>query len=330
MLKLWTLRAAGAALVIGLAASAGYVAGQGATKLPETPPRTLKVNEIARVADRIVTAEQLIARIYDIEQAMVPERRNLDSALHYLVQVQLLELEAQRIGCEIKQAEVDSVTTTQYENIKKTVKDKFGGAVTWDEWLKQQSMTDEGFKRYLGLRSRIVLLKRLVVNYHFDYEDNIDGAHILVSRQKTADDIYDELKKGAKFEDLAVKYSEDPATSQNGGRLPRHYRGDGIVKEIEDKLWELSDGEYSKPVKSSFGLHIVKRYTLYKGNKARFFDRRGELLARPDIADEDVTGKSYGFHKWVRCVLSRKHPDGKPYYVTERRLPGMDCDPDKP
>ena len=328
MLKKWTLRAFGAIMISLAAATLGYVVGaQGSDpKPPVTPPapkRTLKVNEIARVGEKIVTAEDLIARIWDFEQSLKPPDRNLEPALNYLVQVRLLELEAARIGCEIKKAEEDSVTNTQYESVKKQVGERFGGALTWDEWLKQQGMTDEGFRKYLAARSKIIILKRLVVNYYFDSNDSLECAHILVDKLKTADDVYTALGKGAKFEDLAVKHSMDVSSAQNGGKLPRHYKGDGLAKELDEKLWTMKDGEYSKPVQTAFGFHIVKRLAEIKGNKAAFFDRRGELLARADIADDD-TSRSFGFHRWVRCVLARGE------YTTERRLPGVDGKPNQP
>ncbi|MCC6573024.1 MAG: peptidylprolyl isomerase [Planctomycetes bacterium] len=319
MLNKWLVRAAGAIVISCVAASAGFIAGQGEPK-PTPPPRTLKVNQIARVGSRIITAEDLIARIFDSEQAMVPERRNLEPALDYLVYVQLLEAEAERIGCEIKPSEIDSIVTSQIDQTKKGVKEKYGGALSWEDWLKENNMTEATFKRYLEVRTRVVLLKRLVVNYHFDFEDSLECSHILVEKEKTAGDIHNELKAGAKFEDLAVKHSIDPGSAQKGGRLPRYYRGDGMEKQVEDTLWALSDEAYSKPVQSRYGWHIVKRHKLVPGNKAKFFDRRGELLARPDIADDDVAGKSFGFHRWVRCVLARGD------YKTERRLPGLDCE----
>lgn len=327
MLKSWLVRAACAVLVL-FAASAGYLAGAQGAEKPNTSPlpvkRTLKPNQIARVGERIVTAEQLLARIYDVEQGVPPDRRNLDTALHYLVHVQLLELEAERIGCELKPSEIEAVTKQQYDSIKKHVHERFAGALTWDEWLKQQGMTDEGFKRYLGARARIILLKRLVVHYYFDYHDSLECAHILVERQKTAEDIIAEVKKGVKFEDLAVKHSQDISTAQNGGRLPRHFKGDGLAKEIENKLWTMSDGEVAGPVQSAFGWHVVRRISLNKGNKARFFDRRGELLARADVPDEDRTGRNPSFNRWVSCVMSPGD------YKTERRLPGLDVEPDQP
>jgi peptidyl-prolyl cis-trans isomerase SurA len=71
------------------------------------------------------------------------------------------------------------------------------------------------------------------------------------------DSIYDALKKGADFAELARKVSEDPGSARQGGQLPFVQRGQ-FVKEYEDAAFALQPGEMSGIVQSPFGYHIIK------------------------------------------------------------------------
>jgi peptidyl-prolyl cis-trans isomerase SurA len=100
------------------------------------------------------------------------------------------------------------------------------------------------------------------------------ASHIMISVKKDAskneietakkkiDEIYAELVKGGSFEDLAQKYSEDPGSSDKGGKLPEFGSGTStrMVTEFEDQAFLLTDnGSFSKPFQTDFGFHIVKR-----------------------------------------------------------------------
>jgi peptidyl-prolyl cis-trans isomerase D len=75
--------------------------------------------------------------------------------------------------------------------------------------------------------------------------------------QKRADDLLKQLKAGAKFEDLAKKYSEDPGTAKEGGSLGWMGRG-RTVPEFEKVAFSLPKGQTSGLVKSSYGFHIIR------------------------------------------------------------------------
>ena len=82
-------------------------------------------------------------------------------------------------------------------------------------------------------------------------------SHILVKDQKTADDIIAQLKKGAKFSDLAKKYSTDPGSKNKGGDLGWS-DGSNFVPEFTKAIQGLQKGKYTvTPVKSQFGYHVI-------------------------------------------------------------------------
>ena len=74
--------------------------------------------------------------------------------------------------------------------------------------------------------------------------------------RKKADDVLKQLKAGAKFEDLAKKYSDDPGSAKNGGGLGWIGKG-RTVPEFEKAAFALPKGGTSDLVQSSFGFHII-------------------------------------------------------------------------
>lgn len=89
-------------------------------------------------------------------------------------------------------------------------------------------------------------------------QQQYDVSHILVKDQKTANDIEAQLKKGAKFTDLAKKYSIDPGSKANGGELGWS-DGSNYVPEFTAAIKTLKKGQYTTtPIKSQFGFHIIK------------------------------------------------------------------------
>ena len=72
-----------------------------------------------------------------------------------------------------------------------------------------------------------------------------------------ADSIYNVLKKGGNFAELAKKYSSDPGSAACGGELPLITKGQ-TVQSFETALFSMKPGEISHPVLSPFGYHIIK------------------------------------------------------------------------
>ena len=75
--------------------------------------------------------------------------------------------------------------------------------------------------------------------------------------QHRAEDLLKQLKSGAKMEDLAKKYSEDPGSAKQGGSLGWIGKGQ-TVPEFEKTAFSLPKGQISDLVKSSYGFHIIR------------------------------------------------------------------------
>ncbi len=82
--------------------------------------------------------------------------------------------------------------------------------------------------------------------------------------------------QGADFAGLAKKYSGDDTTAAKGGDLGEVRRG-MLPKELEAAIYALKPGEISKPVRSTFGYHLVKLTALTPEKRKPFAAVRKEL-----------------------------------------------------
>ncbi|MCH2023052.1 MAG: peptidylprolyl isomerase [Saprospiraceae bacterium] len=107
-------------------------------------------------------------------------------------------------------------------------------------------------------------------------------AHVLLRTKKDPngakvmiDSLHEALIAGAKFEQIATMFSQDNATKNRGGQLGWV----GINKysvDFENAIFGLKvDGNFSKPVKSDAGWHILKRYQGIKN--AKYQDVKSEI-----------------------------------------------------
>ncbi len=91
---------------------------------------------------------------------------------------------------------------------------------------------------------------------HLDKELKI--AYILLQSQSLADSLYDLLKKGADFAELARKYSMDTNTSPQGGVVNNYINGGLPDADLENILFGLAKDEFSAPINSMYGFQILK------------------------------------------------------------------------
>lgn len=82
-------------------------------------------------------------------------------------------------------------------------------------------------------------------------------AEVAEVKAKAEDILAQAKKKGASFEDLAKKYSEDPGSKTKGGDLGWLVQGQ-TVPEFEKAAFSLPKGEISDLIRTQYGFHIIK------------------------------------------------------------------------
>lgn len=93
----------------------------------------------------------------------------------------------------------------------------------------------------------------------------IKARHILklykndsTAARRSIDSIYNVLRGGADFAQVASLETDDPSGKQTGGALP-WFGSSAMVPEFENAAFALADGEMSEPVATSYGYHIILR-----------------------------------------------------------------------
>ncbi|MCA0132351.1 peptidylprolyl isomerase [Winogradskyella alexanderae] len=91
----------------------------------------------------------------------------------------------------------------------------------------------------------------------------LDQKDSLLIPEERINEIYKKLNQGENFEALAKQFSDDKSSAKNGGKLSPFKSGQLSSTIFEDEAFGLAnDGEVSKPFKTKYGWHIVKRISL--------------------------------------------------------------------
>ena len=173
---------------------------------------------------------------------------------------------------------IDKKNVEEYADLFVNYKLKVQAAL--DDHLDTLSSYQQEFRQYRDQQIRPLLVpegakEKEVRDYYDGLLARLEGkqllqpAHILIhltqdatEEQKAAakvtiDSVYQALKDGADFSELAKKVSQDPGSAARGGVLP-WIGPNQLVKEFEDVAYSLEVGEMSEPFLMPFGYDIVK------------------------------------------------------------------------
>jgi len=142
---------------------------------------------------------------------------------------------------------------------------KINDNITEQEIQSYYLKNKDKFKQEEQAKARHILIKI----------DNFQDNSTVAKALKKAEEVYKKAKSGAKFEDLAKEYSDD-ISKNNGGDLGYVKRG-MMIKEFEDALFALKEGEISSPVKTSFGYHIIKNEKYLQKKEYTFEEVKSQI-----------------------------------------------------
>jgi len=103
-------------------------------------------------------------------------------------------------------------------------------------------------------------------------------------------DIGRQIEAGASFAEMAKQHSEDPGTARNGGALG--FIGKGVMDpEFETAAFALGKDEVSQPVRTRFGLHLIRVDDIRTASTRTFEDVVDELRTeyQTEQADQEFS-----------------------------------------
>ena len=180
----------------------------------------------------------------------------------------------------LKLAVTDKEITDRIDQVKKQ---SFGGSqAKFDKQLKDQGYTTESLradiraqllseKIYDSVTKDAKVTDAQIAKYYaenksqYSQAESRDVRHILVKTKAQADSIYNQLKAGANFAALAKKYSQDPGSKDNGGKLTI-VRGQTVAP-FDTTAFLLSTNTISRPVKTQYGYHVIQPISGVKPSK---------------------------------------------------------------
>lgn len=146
----------------------------------------------------------------------------------------------------------------------------------------------------------------------------VDVAHIMKQTGKDATDEFVAAQKQAIdslynlaianpeiFGELAFENSDDKGSARKAGKLPLFGSGE-MVPEFEEVAFALADGEISKPFRSQYGWHIIKKY----GSKPhRDYSEIKNEVERRSSDPQDPRFRDLENHKFQ--LIASRHPELK-------------------
>jgi len=214
---------------------------------------------LARVGDQVITDEDFQAafRLLGQQEQMqiLMIQGGKEEFVKRMAESKLLSVKAKRLGLD---------KTASYQKGLERAK---------DDLLAREFLTKEGE----GLQKKLVVAEADVKAFYdkhperFKQPDLVSVRHILVAVKQgegqpgLGEDeakariakVQEELKGGAKFEDLAKTYSDDPGSKDNGG-LYADADPSGWVAEFGAAARTQAMGEVGAPIKTQFGYHLMR------------------------------------------------------------------------
>lgn len=148
--------------------------------------------------------------------------------------------------------------------------------------IPQNAMEEECRKYYAQMLASLQGKELLQPAHIFLRVPQTSTEEVQAAAKARIDSVYQEIKNGADFAELAKKVSQDPGSAARGGLLP-WIGPNQTLKEFEDVAYKLEVGQYSEPFLSTVGYHIIKlmgkkpleSYDELKANIRRYLENQG-------------------------------------------------------
>lgn len=175
----------------------------------------------------------------------VVDKKSVDDYVDLFINYKLKVAAAEEAGVDTTKAFIDEFKMYRDQQVRPT-------------FVSDEDMEHEAYRVYKATQEQVDSTGGLVMASHilFMVRQKDSEAKRAAAKQK-ADSVYNMIKAGGDFAELARKYSDDRGTAQRGGRLGWLMRG-RTVKAFDDKLFSMQPGEVCEPLATEYGYHIIK------------------------------------------------------------------------
>jgi parvulin-like peptidyl-prolyl isomerase len=249
--------------------------------------------------------------------AYLSEDQMKASTLEYLIEKELIKQEIKKRKISVSDQEVEALLNEikaynqidSEEEMEMLIYQTGAGDLKGLQKMLHEILAEQKLYTVLGKEANLeVPEEEIIASY-----EQLEAAHILIATSsdvseeplsdkealKKAEEIYEKLQAGANFADLAKEYSDDLGNKDQGGRLgraPIEYFKNAFVPEFVEAALQLNVGEYSAPVKTQFGYHLITllEKKLAQGEK---WEQEKEKIKEDLLANKFLTTKK---NEWVQ------------------------------
>jgi parvulin-like peptidyl-prolyl isomerase len=165
-----------------------------------------------------------------------------------------------------------------------------------DAWLQHYIDTQPAADYAMLAREYYQLHQHEIVT-----SSEINVSHILISTKERSEEaakviagsVRQQLQENPKaFDELVMKYSEDPSAISNNGHFKNVKKGD-MVKAFEKVAFALEPGEISQPVYTEYGYHIIRLDAHIAPEEMSFDDVEAQLMDKEREKHENRIRQEY-------------------------------------
>ena len=295
---------------------------------------TLQPSDVAVVGGQTITKDDLSSLLNRAKKSYAAQHRPFpkpgspsyeslkSQAVIFLVQRAEFEQKAADMGVHISDKDINA----RIEQLKKQF---YGGSEKkYEQTLKQQGLTLDqartevkaqliSEKLYNKVTGSAHVSNDAIKKYYDSHKSlyrqkaSRDVRHILVKSPTLANKLYFELVANHEknFESLAKKYSQDPGSKNNGGKLTI-VRGQ-TVPPFDKVAFTLKTNEISAPVHTQYGWHIIQALSDVKPATTSPLDKNLQASIRLQLEQQE---KNTVMTKWVDDVKKEFCKPGKVKY----------------
>lgn len=247
---------------------------------------------------------------FEGKQGKAMEKQFKQRILDKLVSDTLMMQEAEKLGVKPSEKEIDD----RYKQVKK----QFSSEAQFNDALQKAKLTPDRLRESIEqqlvqqqLMARVAKAKKItdkqIAEFYnknkaqFTQPKKYHVVQILVAAKDKAlaEKLYTQLRGGGDFAALAKKHSTDPQSKNRGGDIGFVSVGE-VVPEFGTTMEKLKTGEISKPVKSTFGWHIMKVVGTQKAGQRSLTQVKDQIRMTIEQMDQRDA-----YNKWLEAARKK-------------------------